>query len=50
MKGSSVYQGASSPTGSRIPAPVKPEQGRNLTSLVGLNPTFFKYGTKLSLQ
>ena len=45
-----VYHGAALPTGSLRPAPVRPEQGMNLTSFAGLNPTFFKYGTSLSLH
>ena len=45
-----VYHGASAPTGACRPAPVKPEHGINFTSFAGLNPTFFKYGVKLSLQ
>merc|ERR1719367_1844667 len=40
MNGSSVYQGATEPTGSFKPAPVRPEQGMNLRSFAGLNPTF----------
>merc|ERR1719331_2336617 len=50
MKGSSVYQGALSPTDSISPAPVSPEHGINLTSFAGLKPTFFKEGINLFLH
>lgn len=44
MKEGPLYHGAFSPTGSLSPAPVRPEQGMKMMSLVGWNPNFFKYG------
>merc|ERR1719278_734977 len=45
MKGSSVYQGALSPTDSISPAPVSPEHGINLTSFVG--STFIPFDSRV---